>query len=179
MLVKRRDEMLTTPRPEFLATPEEQQTLARLERLEAQILAKAPIDDQKLQDVRRLKGTVTYTLETEYHKRLTEFDRNLRALDAAMAVAQEQYDQYVRARQAATHSFVGYEKPIKGLRLHVRESVDTIDMLMARQGRLLEALAIEELQARRGRLESYRDKARYALANSYDRATQAQTKAVE
>jgi len=179
MLVKRRDEMLTTPRPEFLATPEEQQTLARLERLEAQILAKAPVDDQKLQDVRRLKGTVTYTLETEYHKRLTEFDRNLRALDAAMAVAQEQYDQYVRARQAATHSFVGYEKPIKGLRLHVRESVDTIDMLMARQGRLLEALAIEELQARRGRLESYRDKARYALANSYDRATQAQTKAVE
>ena len=34
MLVKRRDDMLTTPRPEFLATPEERVMLARIEHLE-------------------------------------------------------------------------------------------------------------------------------------------------
>ena len=45
---------------------------------------------------------------------------------------------------------------------------------MARQGRLLELVAIDELIARRSRLESYGDKARFALADSYDRATQAQ-----
>jgi hypothetical protein len=32
-------------------------------------------------------------------------------------------------------------------------------------------VAIDELVARRDRLETYRDQARYALADSYDRAT--------
>nr|NIV50135.1 hypothetical protein [Gammaproteobacteria bacterium] len=36
MLVKRRDDLLTTPRPEFLATPEEQAIFDRLEALELQ-----------------------------------------------------------------------------------------------------------------------------------------------
>jgi hypothetical protein len=47
---------------------------------------------------------------------------------------------------------------------------------MKRQGRQLEIVAIDELMARRGRLENYRDKARFALADSYDRATQAQAR---
>ncbi len=47
---------------------------------------------------------------------------------------------------------------------------------MARQGHLLEIVAIEELVARRDHLENYGDKARFALADSYDRATQAQVK---
>ena len=47
---------------------------------------------------------------------------------------------------------------------------------MARQGRLLEQVAVEELVARRGRLETFGDKARFALADSYDRATQAQAR---
>jgi hypothetical protein len=42
---------------------------------------------------------------------------------------------------------------------------------MARQGRVLELVAIDELVARRERLEQYRDQARFALADSYDRAT--------
>jgi hypothetical protein len=50
---------------------------------------------------------------------------------------------------------------------------------MARQGHLLELVAVEELVARRSRLERYGDKARYALADSYDRATQAQARRSE
>ena len=126
--------------------------------------------------IQRLKGTLTWTLETEYHERLTMFDENLRGLDQSMAVVQKQYHQYVRARQAATHSYVGYETPISQLRAGVGNSIDEVDLLMTRQGHLLEVVAIEELVARRGRLESYRDKARFALADSYDRATQAQAK---
>jgi chromosome segregation ATPase len=126
--------------------------------------------------LKRLKGRLTWTLETEYHARLTEFDRNLRSLDEAMAVAQAEYDQYVRARQAASHSYIGYDTPIKRLRAKARESVSKVELLMARQGRLLEVVAIEELMARRSHLENYGDKARFALADSYDRATQAQAK---
>jgi tetratricopeptide (TPR) repeat protein len=177
MLVKRRDDLLTTPRPEFLATPEEQVMLARLEALETQLTrAGSTADSQDMQRLRRLKGVLVWRLETEYHERLTEFDQNLRKLDEAMAVAQTQYDQYVRVRQAATHSYVGYTKPISRLRVHATNAIQTIDRLMARQGRLLETVAIDELIARRGRLENYGDKARFALADSYDRATQAQAR---
>jgi hypothetical protein len=47
---------------------------------------------------------------------------------------------------------------------------------MARQGRVLEQMAINELDKRRKRLEEYQIKARFALAESYDRATKEQEK---
>lgn len=172
MLVRRRDDLLTTPRPEFLATPEERVILARLEALELQAIANA----SALQRIRHLKGVLVWRLETEYHERLTEFDLNLRSLDEAMAVAQTQYDQYVRVRQAATHSYSGYELPINRLRVHSANAIAQIDLLMARQGHLLEKAAVEELVARRSRLEDFGDKARFALADSYDRATQVQAR---
>ena len=180
MLVKRRDDLLTAPRPEFLATPEEQAIMARLDAIELSRLDEdEPFDKQTIQRIDRLKGMMRFTLETEYHARLTEFDRNLRDLDQAMAVAQEQYDQYVRSRQAATHSYVGYERPINRLRADSRRAAEKIDRLMERQGRLLEIVAIDELMARRSRLEIYGDKARFALADSYDRATRTQAKVEE
>ncbi len=174
-LVKRRDDLLTTPQPEFLATREEQALLQRIERVESQLEgAQDPSATGQGQRIRRLKGVMTWTLETEYHERLTAFDKHLRGLNEAMAVAHEQNEQYIRARQAATHSYVGYNKPIDRLRTDVRDSITTVDRLMSRQGHLLEVVAIEELVARREHLEGYRDKARFALADSYDRATQAQ-----
>jgi len=177
MLVKRRDDMLTTPRPEFLATPEEQAILGRIEVLEAQIATSgAATREPVLQRLQRLKGILAFTLRTEYHARLTEFDKNVRSLDQAMAMVRDEYDEYVRNRQAVTHSFVGYDKPMRRLRAEVLKSVEKIDQLMARQGHLLEALAIDELVARRDHLENYGDKARFALADSYDRATQAQAR---
>lgn len=175
MLIKRRDDLLTTPRPEFLATPEEQVILARLEQFEQQA-ATLESNAPERQRIRRLKGLLVWRLETEYHDRLTQFDDNLRQLDEAMATAQAQYDQYVRVRQAATHSFEGYDKPVMRLRVHSNNAIQTIDLLMARQGRLLERVAIDELSARRSRLENFGDKARFALADSYDRATQAQAR---
>jgi len=180
MLVRRRDDLLTTPRPEFLATPEEQAVLARIEHIETLLQgAETPFEASLQRRMKRLKGLLIYTLETEYHARFTEFDRNLRGLDEAMLVAQGQYDQFVRSRQAATHSYVGYEKPISRLRAQVSNAIEQVDLLMARQGHALETVAIKELVTRRDRLENYRDKARFALADSYDRATQAQARVDE
>ena len=65
------------------------------------------------------------------------------------------------------------------MRTDVAEAVARVDLLMARQGRLLEILAIDELMARKSHLENYGDKARFALADSFDRATQAQAKLEE
>ena len=177
LLVQRRDDLLTTPRPKFLATREEQEILARLEFLESQMTSANSLFESGLQRrIARLKGLLTWTLETEYHERLSEFDKNLRGLDEAMAIAHKQHNQYVRARQAATHSYVGYDTTIMSLRAQVGEAIQQIDRLMARQGQLLEIVAIDELTARRSRIENFRDKARFALADSYDRATQSQAR---
>ncbi len=177
MLVKRRDDLLTMPRPEVLATPDEQILLEHIEAIETAIgLGDRQDADQLVERLRRLKGLVAWDIETQYHERFTVFDRNLRSLDAAMAIAQAEYDEYVRSRQAATHSYVGYDKPITRLRADVQSSVERIDRLMAQQGHLLEIVAIDELIARRDHLENYGDKARFALADSYDRPTQAQVR---
>ena len=76
--------------------------------------------------------------------------------------------------QAAEHSYVGYNEPFSRLRAEVRQSATTVDRLMKRQGQLLEVVAIDELMARRSHLRNYGDKARFALADSYDRASQSQ-----
>ncbi len=175
MLVKRRDDLLTTPRPEFLATPQEHILLQRLDVLTQETLGLDPESPQR-QRVDRLRGVIIWRLETEYHDRLTKFDQNVRKLDEVMAIATAQYEQYVRVRQAALHSYSGYDKPIGRLRVHTAKAIETIDRLMARQGYLLEKVAVDVLVARRDRLESFRDKARFALADSYDRATQAQAR---
>ena len=87
-----------------------------------------------------------------------------------------QYDAFVRARQAATHSYVGYEIPINRLRMRVGETLERMELLMAQQGHVLESVAINELTVRRERLEAYQNQARFAFADSYDRAAKAQAR---
>ena len=172
MLVKRRDGLLTVPQPEFLATPEEQMIFQRLDELEKQVG-----DDRfALNRIERLRGVLFYRLETEFHDRFTRFDHNLRKLDDAMAVVTAQHEQYVRVRQATSHSYDGYEQPINRLRVNAANAISKIDLLMVQQGRVLEKVAVEELVARRTRLENYGDRARFALADSYDRATETQAR---
>jgi hypothetical protein len=93
-----------------------------------------------------------------------------RDIDALTA----QYDAFVRVRQAATHSYVGYEIPIESLRKGVSEALERLSLLMARQGHVLEAVASRELERRRERLVAYQDQARFAFADSYDRAAKVQ-----
>ena len=50
---------------------------------------------------------------------------------------------------------------------------------MAKQGHLIETVAIDELKTRRARLEVYQTQARYAVADSYDRAAKTQAAPTE
>lgn len=175
LLNQRLQGMLVAPRPDFLATTEERTVWERLSEIERSLDGSGSAQEAALeQRVLRLKGTLIWTLRTEYHDRLTVFDRNLQELNEATELLSAQYDAFVRSRQAATHSYQGYDTPIGRLRTRVREALARVNLLMARQGRMLEIVAIDELNARRQRLDSYRDQARFALADSYDRATTAQ-----
>ena len=59
------------------------------------------------------------------------------------------------------------------LRTKLQAAQAQVKALIARQGRMMETLAINELDRRRKRLEEYQVKARFAMAESYDRATKA------
>jgi hypothetical protein len=178
LLEKRLKDMLVAPRPEFLATADERLTADRLAELAARLHGDSSVAAEALRRrIARLQGVLKFTLRTEYHERLDAFARHLADLRAALTVARAEHEQFVHARQAAVHSYEGYDTPIGRLRTRVAEALAEVNMLMARQGRVLELVAIDELVARRERLETYRDQARFALADSYDRATRAQAEA--
>jgi tetratricopeptide (TPR) repeat protein len=174
LLNRRLQDLLVSPRPEFLATTEERLMSEQLDRIEQALRGDERPEAELLRErARRARGALIWTLETEYHHRLTTFDRNLRDLQTEIDTMTEQYESFVRVRQAAVHSYEGYEVPIRRMRTRVQSALDNVGLLMARQGHVLELVAVDELVARRERLNEYRDQARYALADSYDRATKA------
>ena len=178
LLRQRLQSLLTAPRPEFLATADERMTSEQLAALERALATDhSPRADELKQRIRRLQGVLTFTLRTEYHDRLAAFDRHLTDLGRSIDMLNARYGEFVRTRQAAVHSFEGYDTPITRLRGRVADALGRVNQLMARQGHVLELVAIEELGARRERLAQYQDQARFALADSYDRATKARSEA--
>lgn len=168
---RRLQSMLVMPRAEYLITAPEREARDLLLAIESQLDPAAPNADLAQARIDRLKGVLHWNIQTDYHRRLTEAFTHLRALDDEIERLKEIYQSFVRTRQAATQSYEGYEDGIRRLKILSREAHDKIGVLMARQGKLLEAMAIEELELRRVRLEEYQVKARFALADSYDRAT--------
>jgi tetratricopeptide (TPR) repeat protein len=168
---KRLHAMLTAPRPRYLATAEERIAGERLDAIEKQLGDSDPLRER----VARLRGSLTWRLETEYHTRLTAAFEHLIALDADVADMNEQYEAFVRTRQAATHSYVGYDAQISRLRQRVGQALEKVEMLSSRQGHMIETVAINQLQSRRERLSAQQTQARYAVADSYDRASRVQS----
>jgi Flp pilus assembly protein TadD len=177
-LQRRLQNMLIAPRPDYLATADELRWGTRIDLVESALESvrnASPSEKEALRlRIRRLRGVLTWNLETQYHRRLTEVHKHLRELNQSVDAMQTQYEAFVRARQAATHSYVDFDAPIDGLRGRVADALQRLGVLMARQGHVLETVARQELMLRRERLEAYQNQARFAFADSYDRAAKAQ-----
>ena len=175
-LSERLKSILTAPRPEFLATAEERNAAERIAFIEKQLGdSDNPGTVALRQRAARLRGALTWRLETEYHERLTAAHVHLNELKAPVDALNLQYEAFVRERQSATHSYVGYDVQISRLRERVSDGLQRVDSLMARQGHMIESVAINQLQARRERLVAQQTEARYGIADSYDRAERAQS----
>jgi hypothetical protein len=172
-VAQRLQHLLIAPRPEHLATADEQSMSAQLDRLEAR-LAESGADEEARLRIRRLRGALTWSLETNYHERLTQAHQHLRELSQDVDALNAQYAAFVRSRQAATHSYAHYEAPIRNLRSRVAQAKARLEQTMTRQGHVLEMVARQELKLRHDRLEAYQNQARFAFADSYDRAAKAQ-----
>jgi tetratricopeptide (TPR) repeat protein len=163
--------MLVAPRPDYLATAQERifgEHLARLEKAMAR--GGTAVHGEVDARIKRLRGVLDWKIYTEYDERLTAAYRHLRELNHVIDALHRQYTSFVRTRQAATQSYEGYDEAIRTQRARITAARDNVRDLMARQGHMLEVMAVNELTKRRDRLEELQIKARFAMADSYDRA---------
>ncbi|HEY6873581.1 MAG TPA: tetratricopeptide repeat protein [Geobacteraceae bacterium] len=173
---KRLNAMLTAPRPDYLATAEERIATEKIGRLERALAASGgTVPDETRERIGRLRGALLWNISTEYDQRLTDAYKDLADLNEAVDRLKKQYEAFVRTRQAATQSYEGYDDVIRRERNRIASARENVKVLMARQGNMLETMAVDELTRRRERLEQFRITARFAIADSYDRATKAQT----
>ena len=169
--------LLILRRPVYLANADERAAIDRLAKIKVDLEANPhQATDDILYRMKRLSGVLDWRIKSEFDERLTKAYKNLQDLDGVIDDLNKQYRAFVRTRQAATQSYEGYTIPIQQLRTRLRDTQVKLKGIMARQGRVLEQMAINELDKRRKRLEEYQIKARFALAESYDRATKEQEK---
>jgi len=174
-LHERLQKLLIAPRPDFLQTADERVLREQLARFSEQVKNDtSEAGEDARQRIKRLQGVLHWNIHTTYNERLTHAYKHLHELDADVEELDSIYRSFVRSRQAATQSYKGYDKQLASLRRRVQEARGEVSTLMARQGSILEAMAVEELEQRRARLEEYQVQARFALAESYDRANKSQ-----
>ena len=172
---KRLHAMLVAPRPDYLASAQERIAGEELDRLEQALAVNgAPAPEAIRERIGRLRGTLHWSIYTEYDQRLTDTFKHLSDLNQVVDRMQKQYHAFVRTRQAATQSYQGYDDVIGRQRARIASAREKVTALLPRQGNLLETMAVNELTKRRERLEQFQITARFAIADSYDRAQKAQ-----
>jgi len=171
---QRLNAMLTAPRPDYLATSKERIVSEQISLLEKKIAAAGSAANTGMKArIKRLRAVLHWNIHTQYDLRFTEAHKHLRDLNHEVNLLKKQYADFVRTRQAATQSYEGYDDAIRRQRHLIRTAGKTVGELMARQGHMLEVMAVGELSRRRERLAELQIKARFAMADSYDRATRA------
>jgi hypothetical protein len=170
-LNSRLKKMLVWPRHDYLMTADERILLNKIAQIETKAKQQGILNERTQQRIARLRGVITWNIDTNYDQRFTQVTEHVHDLDGYVEKLNETYHSFVRARQAATQSYEGYETQIGRLRINIGDALNRVKALKARQGHVIEVLAINELERRRQRLEEYQIKVRFAMAESYDRAT--------
>jgi len=158
-----------------LGTPEEQQTWARLKRIE-DFLAAHP-DDPDLADMRErhrmLKGVMYWRLSQSFRARLWNERRAVKELEANIKETQKQAVLVNQARQTVPASDGGFTARVSAVRKRIDQLQERLAETSEKQNRYLQLLAIRELEAQKQRIETYQVQARYELAAIYDKASNA------
>ncbi len=162
-----------------LGTPEEQQTWARLKRIE-DFLAAHP-DDPDLAEMRErhrmLKGVMYWRLSQSFRARLWNERRAVKELEASIKDTQKEAVLVDQARRTVPASDGGFSDRVSAVRARIDQLQERLAETSAKQNRYLQLLAIRELEAQKQRIETYQVQARYELAAIYDKASNAPPKA--
>ena len=161
--------MKSAPRPDLFATAEEKSIRKEIDRVDRSL---RPYRSIKIKNrIDRLRGLVNWPIYASYDQRLMSTSLNFRRLDEVVINLKKQHDSFVRIRRAATQSYRGYDKIFNALRIRIKNVLENTVSVKARQGQLLEVLAEAELVKRREKIKAMQIKARFAMADSFDRAS--------
>ena len=171
--------ILTAPRPEFLATAEERVAGERIALLEKQL---GDADSPDIARASAARGPPARRAHLAAGDRVPRAaDRGPCAPERAECADRGAHAPVRRLRQDAA----GGDAQLRRIRRRrsagsasaSTDALQRVDLLMARQGQMIETVAINQLEARRKRLVAQQTEARYGVADSYDRAARAQAAA--
>ena len=155
-----------------LGTLEEQQTWARLKRIE-DYLAAHP-DDPDLAEMREkhrlMKGVMSWRMAESFKARLWNQRRSVKELESNLKETQRRALAVGQARKAVPTSAGGYAKRVAEIRVRMDDLQQKLSEASDRQNQYLQVIAVRELEAQKERIATYQVQARFALASIYDRA---------
>jgi hypothetical protein len=162
-----------------LGTPEEQQTWARLKRIE-DYLAAHPGDPElaEMREKHRLmKGVMYWRLSESFKARVWNERRSVKELEGILKETQKRAVLVKQAREGTPLTTGEYGSRVSDVRGRIDDLQQRLADVSEKQNRFLQVLAIEELEGQKQRIETYQVQARYELAAIYDRASNAPPKA--
>lgn len=169
--------MQTAPRPDLLMTADEQAMSEQVARLEKLIpLQKEHSVPRLSHRIKRLRGLLAWNVYADYDRRYGAARTHLREMDQELDALKQRHRAFTLTRQIAVEGYQGHDALLSRLRQENEAAREKVRLLIDRQGRMLEGMAMGELVRRRERLEEFRVKARFALADSYHRASKDRTK---
>lgn len=127
---------------------------------------------QRLRERTRLAaGALEWRLTQEYAARSWDAQKDMKTIDAELALAQQRAAAVARAQVEEPARHEAFAKRIAELSARIKGLIPRVAALSGEQGREVQELAVAELARQKDRLAIYSQQARFAVAQMYDRAT--------
>ena len=158
--------------PIGLANAEETRQWQQLQRIR-EALERLP-DDAQTQALRakqkRLQGVLYWQLNSDFKPRLWEAKQQLVSIAELLQETALNLESLQAAETATPVGFSGFDARIVRNRARIQELLARTETAHLAQGKLIEQIAVRELEQQKERLDTYVIQARFALAQTYDSA---------
>lgn len=127
---------------------------------------------QRLRERTRLvAGALEWRLTQEYAARSWDAQKDMKTIDAELALAQQRVAAVARAQVEEPARHEAFAKRIAELTARIKGLIPRVATLSNEQGKEVQELAVAELARQKDRLAAYSQQARFSVAQMYDRAT--------
>ena len=167
--------MSTSPQPEFLETDEELKSFENLRQLRERYKNDTSASaNETRQLIQHEEDLMQKKITASYDDRLNEAKKRAHQIDDDIGKLRDIYSSFEISRQAAIKSYKGYDNQIRQIKSRIQNARERVNTLKAKQGHIIEAMAVNELEQRKKAIEGYQTLARFSLSESYDLASKKQ-----
>ncbi len=120
---------------------------------------------------RLVSGALTWRLAQEYPARAWDAQKDLKVIDAELALAREREAAVARAQVEEPARHEDFARRIAELAARIKGLIPRVAALSDAQRKEVQEIAVAELNRQKERLAVYSQQARFSVAQMYDRAT--------